>query len=503
MKRSLLLLLFFICCGSYSSQAQESIARQWNEVLLEAIRNDFARPTVHARNLFHTSIAMYDAWAVYDTIAEPFLLGKQVGDYYCPFNGVDRPADVELARYITLCHAVYQLLSHRFAQSPGATETQAALDYQMLISGMDKDYVDTNYVATGLPAALGNYLAEQLIQFGFQDGANEQNAYANEYYQVANPPLVIKQPGNPNLRDPNRWQQITLDIFIDQSGNEIPFNTPEFLGPEWGKVTPFALRGEDLNIYQRNGDDYWVYHDPGLPPYLDTTATSSISDAYKWGFELVSIWSSHLDPADTTMWDISPASIGNIQDYPTTFDDYQDFYQLVEGGDASVGHTINPATGQPYARQLVRRADYARVLAEFWADGPDSETPPGHWFTILNYVHDHPAFERRYRGQGPLIDDFEWDVKAYFMLAGAVHDAAVTAWGIKGWYDYIRPVSAIRYLAELGQSSDSSLPSYHPGGITLRPGFIELVGVGDPLAGLNDEHIGKIKILAWKGPDYI
>jgi hypothetical protein len=42
-----------------------SVSRLWNEVVLEAIRNDFARPTVHARNLFHISSAMYDAWSVY------------------------------------------------------------------------------------------------------------------------------------------------------------------------------------------------------------------------------------------------------------------------------------------------------------------------------------------------------------------------------------------------------------------------------------------------------
>ena len=43
-----------------SAAAQHSVARQWNEALLAAIRIDFARPTVHARNLFHTSIALYD-----------------------------------------------------------------------------------------------------------------------------------------------------------------------------------------------------------------------------------------------------------------------------------------------------------------------------------------------------------------------------------------------------------------------------------------------------------
>ena len=45
--------------------AQHSVARQWNEALLETIGSDYADPTIHARNLFHTSIALYDAWAVY------------------------------------------------------------------------------------------------------------------------------------------------------------------------------------------------------------------------------------------------------------------------------------------------------------------------------------------------------------------------------------------------------------------------------------------------------
>ena len=56
--------------------AGPSVARQWNEELLEAIRNDFARPTVHARNLFHTSVAMWDAWAAFDEHAR---LGAYAG----------------------------------------------------------------------------------------------------------------------------------------------------------------------------------------------------------------------------------------------------------------------------------------------------------------------------------------------------------------------------------------------------------------------------------------
>lgn len=60
---------------------QHSIARVWNEVLLEAIRADYARPTVHARNLFHVSVVMYDAWAAYDDVAKPYLLGNTIDGF--------------------------------------------------------------------------------------------------------------------------------------------------------------------------------------------------------------------------------------------------------------------------------------------------------------------------------------------------------------------------------------------------------------------------------------
>jgi hypothetical protein len=62
--RPLLTLLFILSFCTCVSAQEHSVARQWNEEMLEAIRNDFARPVVHARNLYHTSAAMYDAWAL-------------------------------------------------------------------------------------------------------------------------------------------------------------------------------------------------------------------------------------------------------------------------------------------------------------------------------------------------------------------------------------------------------------------------------------------------------
>ena len=48
-------------------------------------------------------------------------------------------------------------------------------------------------------------------------------------------------------------------------------------------------------------------------------------------------------------------------------------------------------------------AAFGRVLAEFWADGPRSETPPGHWNTLANEVADHPLHRRCMAGDDQLF----------------------------------------------------------------------------------------------------
>ncbi|MCH8822549.1 MAG: vanadium-dependent haloperoxidase [Planctomycetes bacterium] len=467
----------------------QTVARQWNEAMLNAIRHDYARPTVHARNLYHVSVAMWDAWAVYSADADQII-----------FHEKSDQIDNSSARRESISFAAYRVLNARFAKSPGADITIPVFDNLMDTLGYDKSFTGT---VGSSPAAIGNRCAIAILSFGFNDGANEQGGYVNQYYYPVNEPLLPDFPGNPDLTEPNRWQPLALEWFKDQGGNIDPGGYPEFLSPEWGIVTSFSLKTEDLTIYQRDGFDYWVFHDPGPPPHLGTKTEYY----YKWGNEQVSIWSSHLDATDGVMWDISPATIGNsILPDP---DDFEAFYDLFNGGDWGTGYDVNPYTGKPYAPQIVPRGDYARILAEFWADGPDSETPPGHWFVLLNYVNDHPLLEKRFGGEGPIIADLQWDVQAYVLMAGTMHDVAIAAWGIKGWYDYIRPISAIRYMSDLGQCTDPKAPRFDPQGINLRPGFIELITpetaktYHSHIAGKNNENIDKIAILAWRGHDYI
>ncbi|MBW3672014.1 MAG: hypothetical protein KY432_10140, partial [Acidobacteria bacterium] len=306
-----LLLFAMAACGiATSAFAEHSVARQWNEILLDAIREDLARPTVHARNLFHSSVVMYDAWAAYDDRARPFLLGNRVAGFECAFEGVGTPANLQAAREEAISYATYRLLRHRFEKSPGAETSIPKMDSFFATLGHDADFTSVDY-RDGRPAALGNYIAQCMIDFGLQDGANEEDNYASLHYEPVNPPLAPELPGNPSIVDPNRWQPLAFDVFVDQAGNVIPGAVPEFIGPEWGRVVPFSLTEEDMTIYAREGHEYGVCHDPGPPPYIDPSG-GGLSSEYIWGFALVSLWSSHLDPSDGVMWDISPGSIGNI-----------------------------------------------------------------------------------------------------------------------------------------------------------------------------------------------
>ncbi len=475
-----------------------SPARLWMDVLLQAIRNDYARPPVHARNLFHISAAMYDAWSAYAKVESPWLLGRNKAGIDCAFDPLgEEPDDIEAWQEEAVSYAAYRLLLHRFSRSPGRAAIVRDADVLMDYLGYDLANLKQSSSRSNA-AALGNHIADCYIRLGFNDGANEHLDYANVFYRPANDALQPEKPGNPNLNDLNRWQPLSLVEFIDQSGNPST-SEPAFIGAEWGAVVPFALHEADLTTYERDGYEYWLYHDPGVPPFID----SMRSEQYRWGFELVSIWSAQLDASDGVSIDISPGNIGNLQSYPTTFEEYKSFYEDPLSSEVNLGHEINPASGLPYVKQEVRLGDYTRVLAEFWADGPESETPPGHWFVILNEVSDHPETTRSFGNTGIPLNPLEWDIKAYFALGGAMHDAAIAAWSIKGWYDYIRPISAIRGMADRGQSSNPELDHYDRMGIQLTEGFIELIESGDSLAGDSGEHIGKIKVKAWRGPDHV
>jgi PAP2 superfamily len=75
-----------------------------------------------------------------------------------------------------------------------------------------------------------------------------------------------------------------------------------------------------------------------------------------------------------------------------------------------------------------------KVIAEYWANGPKTETPPGHWFLFAQDV------SQRYRFS------LDADVRMYMALGNAMLDASIGCWDCKRSFDYARPITAIRTL---------------------------------------------------------
>jgi hypothetical protein len=78
--------------------------------------------------------------------------------------------------------------------------------------------------------------------------------------------------------------------------------------------------------------------------------------------------------------------------------------------------------------------DEKKVIAEYWADGPSSELPPGHWAQFAEFVSDRDHHT---------VDQ---DVKMFFAMTNAVFDASIASWDAKRYFDYVRPVTAIHKL---------------------------------------------------------
>jgi photosystem II stability/assembly factor-like uncharacterized protein len=434
-----------------------SMARRWNEQILGAIRRDVPRPGVHSRNLFHLSVAMWDAFVAFDDTLSGYLVHEH-----------DSADDVAAARDEAVSYAAYRVLSHRYAKAVGGAISQACFDAFMQALAYDPS--DTTSEGSS-PRAVGNRIGQAVIDGFADDGANEAQDYADPSgFEPSSPNLVVDRPGS-HATDPRIWQRLVLAKSETQNG--IPGNAgaQAYVCAQWGDVTPFALERSAAG-----------------EPYLDLgTAPTALDDALvAQAVDLISR-SAMLDSNEDELIDVSPGALGNNP----------------LGTNAGAGRSENPVTGAPYTPHRVKRSDFARVLAEFWADGPNSETPPGHWNVLANAVADDATFERRLYGNGDALDPLAWDVRVYLALNGALHDAAIAAWELKRKYVTARPITLIRYMAEHGQRTDPEAPSYNPEGLPLVEGLIELITSESSAPGERHahlaRHLGQIAVRSWRG----
>ena len=353
-----------------ADHTEPSVVIKWNELMLAAVRNGPPRPTVIARSMFMVHTAMYDAWSAYDGTAEPVIPG------YVVRQPVERHTEANQAAAVS--QAAYQTLVALFPQYEQNTQS-----FSRLMAILGYDIVTGGDAST--PAGIGYLAAQGVLDSRRDDGSNAANNYADitsdvypDLYQPVNSadPTTGKVPGQAAF-DPNHWQplRVSTGVIFDAGGLPvIDANQPDSYRDQ-SFLTPHW--GVVTPFALTSGDQFRPPPPPQLgssEPYTDALGQTMTNDeAYKAQFNQVLNYSARL-------------------------------------------------------------TDKMKCIAEYWADGPRSETPPGHWNALAHGIS--------YRDQHSIGDD----VKLYLALNGALFDASIAAWDAKRAYDSVRPVSAIRHL---------------------------------------------------------
>lgn len=273
-----------------------------------------------------------------------------------------------------ISYAAYRSLSFAYPnQEPLFAQVMALHGYPL-----------TDSVATSTPAGIGNRAAQAVIDARIADGSNALGGFQQitsatfpelyHSYNSADPDSHYAVGGDGY--DPNRWTPIRVPTgaVVDGNGNPIATDDPASYGDQTF-LTPHW--GAVTPFALTSGDQYRPPPPPllGSPtPYTDALGTVTTND------------------------------------------------QAFRSQTAEV---------LAYSGALT---DEHKIIAEFWADGPHTWTPPGHWVQLAIGVSLRDGHD---------IDD---DVKMYMALTGATLDAGIYAWDAKRAYDYTRPIYAIRHL---------------------------------------------------------
>lgn len=368
----LVILLLSACShnddSSDSGTTGLTFVSQWNEIALSAVSSGSARPTITTRQMFLLSAAMYDAWTAYDTVALPYRSSLALKRPESEHTTENKKRSTSQAAYTILCD-----------QFPEYESDTHKFSGHMEELGYPVDSIADDQTPDGI-----GILAAQAVLDGFEfDGSNWQNDYADitcdiypELYQPVNSP----DPDDPNavggeLFNLNCWTplRVPTGTLTDENGNPIVDNDDPSTYTDQTFLTPHW--GSVTPFALASGDQFRPQAAPpqceSSEPYTDALGNTSTND---------SAWNSQFD-------------------------------QVLE-----------------FSANLT---DYQKVIAEFWADGPRTESPPGHWNQLAHGVSERDQHT---------VDD---DVKMYFALNGALFDAGIATWDSKRYYNFIRPVSAI------------------------------------------------------------
>lgn len=218
------------------------------------------------------------------------------------------------------------------------------------------------------------------------------------------------------------FDQRLTQLGYDPTNASTDPTTPAGIGNLAAKAVLEFRHGDgsnQLGTLTPSGDKYadWTH-------YASVNTPSSINDSGRW--QPLSVDDGHGGTADQHF--IAP-HWGLVEPFALRIpiDDVPGSPQPP----GSEGYRIQCKDVLRYSAELT---DRHKVIAEYWADGPKSELPPGHWCLFAKDVSDR---DNHNIGQ---------DVRMFFALTNAVFAASILCWGLKRRFDYVRPVTAIHHL---------------------------------------------------------
>ncbi|MEO1601005.1 MAG: DUF6851 domain-containing protein [Pseudomonadota bacterium] len=258
--------------------------------------------------------------------------------------------------------------------------------------------------AEGAPELLALDIGTQVGNAVIAARADDGSNQANGYEDTTGYTPVNASPLE--ITEIDKWTPESVPIDPVDSDPE-----QSFLTPHWGNVTTFGIPSGDA-MRPEAPEPFFL---PGVNATLD------------------------LDAATITVVEGDNATV-----LPVTSD--------------LVGTVINPAfvaQAEEVVAFSANLTDEQKLIAEFWEDGGGTSFPPGVWMSFGQFV------------SGRADHDIDTDATLFFLLSNAMMDAAIATWEAKVFYDYARPVRAIRDLGSLGLIGEEGTDA-----ITGETGFV-------------------------------
>jgi hypothetical protein len=177
--------------AAYTTIAPDTLIIQWNNAVLQMIRETKPGPPIAARALAIVHTCIYDAWAAYDAVAAGTRLGATLR----------RPAaEHTLAnKHKAVSYAAYRALADLY---PHAVSRFDAIMHKLNYAPADTS------IDSSAPAGVGNVAARAVLTFRHKDGANQLGDLHTGPYSDYSSYVPVNTPDK--INDPNLWQPLRV-----------------------------------------------------------------------------------------------------------------------------------------------------------------------------------------------------------------------------------------------------------------------------------------------------